>query len=331
MKQSGTPKLSIIVPVYNVEKYLDECIDSIICQTFTDYEILLVNDGSIDDSGHICEEWARKDERIKVFHKANGGQSTARNLALRYTQGKYIMFIDSDDVLGASDTVSRLIREMDDYMDIDFIQFITKTSTEDRDIFKVNLSNGTALLEGIESIMGAYAIGEISRIVCDKIFRRSFIDRVLFPEGVYYEDECFVLSLLPQMQKVVLSDIGSYIYRIRDDSTTHQTFSVRHASDLFKKDFYGVQIIKNMAGAYDLYLRYYTSAIREYLNVKLLTDKDGLRVYKRPLRKLAPNWKNLFHSNITLNEKLLIVLIKLTGFRVLNSMIKLKRGLRANL
>ena len=93
----NTPKISVIVPVYNVEQYLPRCIDSILDQTFTDFELLLIDDGSKDKSGEICDNYAKKDSRIRVFHKENGGVSSARNLGLYNAKGKYIAFIDADD------------------------------------------------------------------------------------------------------------------------------------------------------------------------------------------------------------------------------------------
>ena len=89
---------SVIVPVYNVEKYLHECVDSILRQTFSDFELILVDDGSKDTSGNICDEYAAKDQRVKVIHKENGGQSTARNLGVKLAKGEYAVFLDSDDM-----------------------------------------------------------------------------------------------------------------------------------------------------------------------------------------------------------------------------------------
>ena len=91
------PKLSIIVPVYNVEQYLDKCIKSILNQTFKDFELILVDDGSIDNSGEICDEYAKKDSRVKVIHKKNGGLAAARNTGLIIARGDYVGFVDSDD------------------------------------------------------------------------------------------------------------------------------------------------------------------------------------------------------------------------------------------
>lgn len=95
----NNPKVSVIVPVYNVEKLLQRCIDSILAQTFTDFELLLIDDGSKDKSGEICDEYAAKDSRIRVFHKQNGGVSTARNIGIDKAQGEWIYFVDSDDIV----------------------------------------------------------------------------------------------------------------------------------------------------------------------------------------------------------------------------------------
>ena len=102
-------KVSIIIPVYNVEKYLQRCIESVLQQTYKDIEVVLVDDGSTDNSGNNCDLWSEKDKRIKVIHKVNGGLSSARNAGCRVATGDYILFLDSDDYL-SSDCVSKLIK-----------------------------------------------------------------------------------------------------------------------------------------------------------------------------------------------------------------------------
>ena len=105
--------VSCIIPVYNTEKYLPRCIESVLAQTFVDWETLLIDDGSTDASGSICDEYAAKDERIRVFHKENGGISSARNLGLNYAQGEWIFFVDSDDSLPKTSLESLLSRSSD--------------------------------------------------------------------------------------------------------------------------------------------------------------------------------------------------------------------------
>lgn len=119
------PKISVIVPVYNVEQYLTDCIESILAQTFTDFELLLIDDGSKDKSGLICEEYAKKDKRIRVFHKENGGVSSARNLGLEHVQGDWVTFVDSDDTLDPSFLHYSLL-DIPDFVDIVFQSWAKK-------------------------------------------------------------------------------------------------------------------------------------------------------------------------------------------------------------
>ena len=114
--------LSVIIPVYNVEKYLRKCVDSILLQDFANMEVILVDDGSPDNSGAICDEYAEKDARVKVIHKENGGVSSARNTGLDVAQGKYIAFVDSDDYL-LPNSFQPNVEYMENHPDIDLLQF----------------------------------------------------------------------------------------------------------------------------------------------------------------------------------------------------------------
>lgn len=116
------PAVSVIVPVYNVEKYLSTCLDSILNQSFTDYELLLIDDGSTDSSGQICEEYAKKNERIRVFHKPNGGLSSARNLGICNAQGRFLLFVDSDDYILTSDGFLEIV-DYTEELSLDVVRF----------------------------------------------------------------------------------------------------------------------------------------------------------------------------------------------------------------
>ena len=120
-----SPKISVIVPVYNVEQYLPRCIDSILAQTFTDFELLLIDDGSTDNSGKVCDEYARKDSRIRVFHKKNGGVSSARNTGLDNAHGEWVAFVDSDDTLDV-DFLHYSFLDIPDFVDIVFLSWAKK-------------------------------------------------------------------------------------------------------------------------------------------------------------------------------------------------------------
>lgn len=126
------PKISVIVPVYKAEKYLHRCVDSLLAQTFTDFEVLLIDDGSPDRSGDICDEYAKRDSRIRVFHKQNGGVSSARNYAIERALGKYITFVDSDDWLD-SECLDECVKEIESNS-LDLLQFSYRAVSVDGDV-----------------------------------------------------------------------------------------------------------------------------------------------------------------------------------------------------
>lgn len=197
--------VSIIVPVYNKEKYLHDCIDSVINQTYTRIEIILVDDESTDRSYEICEEYANKDSRIALFRQDNGGAAKARNTGLRYAQGEYIAFIDADD-----------------YIDLDYIQTLADLAIKhDADIAQCNRYNSNSnrpadelketVYEGFEKNGLIYSKLYIPTInpVC-KIYRKNLFDNIQFTEGMIYEDECIMHKLLYIANKLV--HINKYMY-----------------------------------------------------------------------------------------------------------------------
>ena len=143
-----SPKISIIVPVYKVEQYLPKCINSILAQTYQYWELLLIDDGSPDNSGKICDEFAQKDERIRIFHKKNGGVSSARNLGLDYAEGDYVMFVDSDDWL-SNDCLRVCVHEVEaNKLDALQFGFISVISNNEKQIVK----NPSSILDGEQYI-----------------------------------------------------------------------------------------------------------------------------------------------------------------------------------
>lgn len=132
---------SVIVPVYNVEKYINECVDSILSQTFTDFELILVNDGSTDNSPTICDEYAKKDSRVKVIHKENGGQSTARNIGITAASGKYAIFLDSDDFIASNTFFEEIKNTSTDKTDIILFRYCKYYNEDKKDECGISLAN----------------------------------------------------------------------------------------------------------------------------------------------------------------------------------------------
>ena len=212
--------LSIIIPVYNTEVYLPACLDSILSQTFSDFEVLLVDDGSKDGSGAICDAYALKDSRIRVMHKENGGVSSARNLGMEQAQGEWIMFVDSDDEL-LPDGLSELAGGISNDVDLVMLDFAHSTYRE-KDMSLLHVEGRivgreealVSMFNGTEKSYQGYAVA--------KLFRRSLLDdhHLMFdPTISIKEDTLFVVHFLCLSgKKVYVSDTPVYIYIQRPSS-----------------------------------------------------------------------------------------------------------------
>ena len=211
-----SPKISIIVPVYKVEQYLPKCIDSILSQTYPNWELLLIDDGSPDNSGKICDEYAQKDERIRVFHKENGGVSGARNWGLEYSTGEWITFVDSDDCLYAQ-TLEILLAQVLN-KDLDLIQcYFSRTLKEESKYY-----TSTEVLSGAQ-----YANSE-SYLTCvwGALYKTPIIrqNKLCFNLNVKLgEDQIFLLNYMQYCSRVQRIGNILYFYRDNENSAVHNT------------------------------------------------------------------------------------------------------------
>ena len=225
--------ISVIVPVYRVESYLEKCLDSITGQTYTDLEILLIDDGSPDRCGEICDRYAAVDHRIQVFHTENHGLSAARNLGLEHAEGDYIGFVDSDDWIEANmyECLLRAVKENDADIGVcgRFMEYPKKTEI-------ISPSLGVFIQK---QAVEALARLEIRNAVWDKIWKRECFTDIRFPDGRVYEDSATTYRFFLQAEKVVCISETLYHYRIRTDSISHDG-QLNHLIDYFKstKDEY---------------------------------------------------------------------------------------------
>lgn len=226
MEKVTSPLLSVIVPVYNVEKYISRCIDSILSQTFTDFELILVDDGSPDRCGEICDEYAKKDDRIIVIHQENKGVSAARNRGLDIAQGEYITFIDPDDSI-VFDTFELNINILENNFEIDFVQFPIKVIGK-----KAKYWDGSFCKEikGRDEILFYwYNNKNITYSVWGKIFKKKVFSSLRFPNKyIYAEDLYLIPDILSHINIVYLSDSGCYKHFCHKDSATSEGVSDRH-------------------------------------------------------------------------------------------------------
>lgn len=226
----NTPVVSVIVPIYNVEKYLKRCVDSILAQTFTDYELILVDDGSPDGCGAICDEYQRQDNRIQVIHKENGGLSSARNAGLDVAQGKYIWFCDSDDYVDCK-LIEIMVSQVESGIDMPVFQ-LCKEDEENGIYYRSSLTCGEFSLEGKnrrEFIINELLAGNITWMACNRFYRRDVIEnngmrfvdnRVIFAEDLY-----FTLCYCGHIKNCKVIEDHPYYYWQRSDSIMgKQTF-----------------------------------------------------------------------------------------------------------
>ena len=216
------PIISIIVPIYNVGKYLPKCIESILNQTFKNFELILVNDGSTDNSGVVCDDYEKKDTRIKIIHKSNGGVSSARNAGLYVAKGEYIGFVDPDDYIDKNmyEKLYRLC--IDNNSDIAICRFNreingkiqNKESTEEI----IELNNMEAMNELFKGNLYRFSL-------CNKLFSKKCFNDVLFPEGRIHEDLSTTYKLFANSKKAVYINYCGYIYVRRENSILTSTYN----------------------------------------------------------------------------------------------------------
>lgn len=226
-------KISIIVPVYKVEKYLPKCIESICAQTYTNLEILLIDDGSPDSCGRICDEFARKDSRIRVFHLKNGGQSHARNVGLEAATGDYIGFVDGDD-WPRKEMYEKLLKLMlQEGAVIGECNFLgrkhpPRDQMEDGEI--ICLTGREAIERQLNSrVMSRYP----STSVWSKLFQKEILNGLRMPDGKIHEEYGFLCEAFLRADKYVYLNECLYERTLRDDSTTAEKFSARALDKIY--------------------------------------------------------------------------------------------------
>ena len=225
------PLISVIVPVYRVENYLDRCIRSIAGQTYSNLEILLVDDGSPDRSGEICDRWAERDSRIRVMHQQNAGAGAARNTALDTARGEIIAFVDSDDYL-APDMYTHLYGLLNTGADIAECSYVL---TEGDDAQFGGETQGIQYYTPQEAMLTHIWDTAFQQVIWNKLYRRQMVAQIRFPVGQKIDDEFFTYQVLGNAKRLARSERVCYAYRQQPDSVMHQKFSLRQVQSLAAK------------------------------------------------------------------------------------------------
>ena len=295
---------TIIIPIYNSELFLENCLKSIIDQSFEDFELILVDDGSTDKSFEICQAFQKKDNRIKLYQKENGGQGSARNIALKVSKGDYIMFVDSDDKIGP-DTLLLNHQILIDNPNIECIQYpiYTNYGTKDEYIIK-----GKELLYNKKDNLLKLLLvkSTLTWIVCDKIFKKEVLKDLYFPEDMIYEDNYFILDLIERLNYVYISEKGMYYYYTRENSTVQSNVSLKREWSTGKVLMHTLSKIK-LPEDNKLLLKYLVRLIdvNKSLRINFNTKIEGFHVFKKHVRLM-----DVINSKLTLKNKIKIFLYK---------------------
>lgn len=232
------PKVSIIVPIYNVEQYLTRCVDSILNQTLKDIEIVLVDDDSPDKCPQICDNYSKQDKRIKVIHKKNGGLSDARNAGLRKSCGEYILFVDSDDYIDHEACKLLYEKANKDELDIVIGDAIIKEDNQEKGMEHSNVSLNK-ILDGPTFLKEQLKYEGMHMAVWLNLYKRDFLlsSSLFFKKGIYHEDEQWTPRVFLKAKKIKYINFPFYYYIIRNNSITNNKDKTKNGKDLINTCF----------------------------------------------------------------------------------------------
>lgn len=314
-----TPKISVIVPIYNVENYLQRCVDSILSQSFIDFELLLINDGSPDNSGKICDEYAEKDNRVRVFHKPNGGVSSARNLGLDNARGEWVTFIDSDD-----------------YVEVDYLKELIDAQQKNQVDYVVTLNGRDSQETGLEVCRDEYNLlfsrYQIDRngYVIGKLYKVAIINtlRLRFNVNIHLgEDAMFALRYLLQTRNVVLIHSKKYFYDKERPGSLTKTLNSYESELAGKEEFDRIVCeIKSKLRLDEVSLAELEDSQRYYIE-RTLASIMRLSSRKERLQKMKELDFTLYYKHkkpYSWKEQLLFHLLKNRFFCIYDSLLTVK-------
>lgn len=289
-------KVAIIIPIFNVEKYVHKTIDSVTNQTEKDIEIILVDDGSTDGSGKICDEYALKDERIRVIHKTNGGLSSARNAGIKVASSDYIMLLDGDDFLNAY-AVSILNETMEKYPS-DFIQFHYQEVREnDNDLIENHNEQIYQAHSLQEMYSNLYKAGGEFASACTKMYRKDVIKEVLF-KNIRHEDEMWCTDAFRNGMTVTYIPNVLYYYVMRENSIIHSSFNLKKL-DVFKVIDERIKTLEYNNLQEYIHIEYE----RMFMSIISLYSQTSKKSERNMLKDIYMNNKNSLYKNARFDGK----------------------------
>ncbi|MGN0707576.1 MAG: glycosyltransferase [Faecalibacterium sp.] len=299
--------LSIIVPVYNVEDYLEECIDSILHSTYKEFELILIDDGSTDASGRICDQYAEKSENVVVIHQQNEGQAIARNKGIEIAKGDYIGFVDSDDYIEET-MYEKMIKTIEDFN----ADVVVCRHYDDFDGKKVPrlVDSYIKIYTGTEAAKLALEDKKINSYVWDKVFRRSLFQGIYFTPGRYFEDTMLIPQILIKAAKVACIPEPLYYYRFRLNGTMNTLNQKRFLDKIYAVEDNIQMAMQQFPDMVKILMLRNSEAIRDLADSKCFQDlSDEYRgIYIQRYRECYFQSKSL-ESDLCLKVKLARLLL----------------------
>lgn len=291
--------VSIIVPIYNAEKYLDSCIQSVLRQTYTNWELILIDDGSTDKSGRIAEEYGFADERITVFHQKNLGVSLARNQGIDEATGNYVVFLDADDEL-IEDCLAKTVNIAEETN----ADVVAGRSCENQELFQDRI-----IWTGAEALENSLKDHLFTYSACAKLIRREFIGKTRFtPDIRINEDSYFVFQLLCKQNVFVLTNDVIYFYRANSESSSRTVFSEKYFDILKASDLKYKKIEEQFPQMHDLAKNMLLKARMNVLRILAVRTRDEYRdVEKKLLEYILDNKEDYIPSSKECNQWMFIL------------------------
>ena len=299
--------ISVIVPVYNVEEYLEECLDSIQCQTYKNIEVILVNDGSTDSSKDICEKYCEKDNRFKLFCQPNKGLSATRNRGMNESEGEFISFVDSDDIL-KEDMLEQLMKQMS-VEEVDIVECWYTNDKKELDL--PSPKDAEIIFKGNskEALVSLCKNNMVRLNAVAKLYRRQLIISFPFLEGLFYEDVYGGIGILKHINKMVKINYIGYYYRVRSGSIMNREFSEKNL-DLFTICDKLEQLYENDKEALSyIYRRLFNLVLMHVIDYHIFEGNTYEEKYRNYLNKYAKTSKKSFliHAYLLFPKHIVII------------------------
>lgn len=310
-------RFSIIIPIYKVEKYLCECVDSVLSQTYRNIEVILVDDGSPDNCPQICDDYSKRDERVRVIHKVNGGLSSARNAGLKIAAGEYVIFLDSDDYYVENTFLESVDAVIEQYQ-CDAVFFRRRKYIDAQGIFSsipAPYDDSWREQTCSEILLSLSREDKLDASAAMKVTRRDFLieNALFFKEGIVSEDVEWFFRYAPKLRRIALLNGAPYCCRIREGSITH-SITAKNVNDLFYSIATYAEELRDGNSPNKLALLNYLAY--EYDIVLGLCGNSMRGAERKALLKKCKQYKWLANYSVSSKTKMSALLIKTMGVKI---------------